>query len=51
MDILSNYQRKEILMNTKTHRGSVLLSAPGKVLNIINMDMLKMEIDSKPRDH
>ena len=50
-DIWSNYQRKEIFGDCKNYRGIMLFSVPGKVLNIIILERLKMALDSKLRDH
>ena len=49
-DILSNYQRKEILGNAKS-RDIMLLSVPGKVLNRVILERQKMTLNSKLRDH
>ena len=49
-DIWSNYQRKEILGNAKTVEELCLL-VPGKILNRIILERLKMALDSKLREH
>ena len=45
-DIWSNYQRKEILGNAKDVEELCIL-VPGKILNRIILEMLKMALDSK----
>ena len=49
-DIWLNYQRK-ILGNAQNYSRIVLLSAPGKVLNRIILERMKMTLDSKLWDH
>ena len=44
-------KKKGDLQECKNYRGSMLLSVPGKVLNIIILERLKNDVDSVLRDH
>ena len=43
--------KKGDLQECKNYRGIMLLSVPGKVLNIIILEILKNEVDNTLRDH